>query len=73
LWSLRHAAWRLGLTCRAILLALELERRGIRLWRDGEDIVIEPFFKLTEDDTRQLKLWKRHVLELLDYVPPQVQ
>ena len=63
----------LALPLEPIELALELERRGIKLWRDGEDIVIEPFSLLSQDDVRALKRWKLHVLALLDYEPPEVQ
>jgi hypothetical protein len=63
----------LALPIEPILLALGLEARGFRLVRDGEDIVIEPYFRLTTDDIGQLKLWKRHVLALLAYEPTEVQ
>ena len=63
----------LALPIEPILLALELERRGVKLWRDGDDIVIEPFSLLSDDDKTQLKFWKRHVLALLDYRPESVQ
>jgi hypothetical protein len=63
----------LALPVEPCLLALDLERRGIRLTRDGEDIVIEPRELLTDGDRRQLRLWKRHVLALLAYEPPEIQ
>lgn len=63
----------LALPVEPCLLALELERRGIRLTRDGEDIIIEPRELLTDDDRQQLRRWKRHVLAILDYTPPEVQ
>ena len=55
-----------------VLLLLDLEARSFRLSRAGDDIDICPFSKLTEDDKRLLKLWKPHVLALLDYMPPKV-
>ena len=56
-----------------VRLALDLEAAGFQLSRDGDDILIRPFSKLTDEDKQQLKLWKRHVLALLDYAPPEVQ
>ena len=53
-----------------LLLVLELEGRGFRLSREGDDIWVRPFSKLTDEDKRELKLWKRHVLALLDYQAP---
>ena len=57
----------LALPVAPVLLALNLGAAGFRLSRDGEDILICPFSKLTDEHKRQLKLWKRHVLALLDY------
>ncbi len=57
----------LALPLEPVLLLLDLERRDFRLSRDGEDILIRPFSKLTDDDKQHLKLWKGHVLALLDY------
>lgn len=54
-----------------LALLLELESRGFALSRDGADILVRPFSKLSDDDKKQLKLWKQHVLALLDYVPPE--
>jgi hypothetical protein len=50
-----------------ILLLLELEAKGLRLSRDGDDILVSPASKLSDDDRKQLKLWKAHALALLDY------
>jgi hypothetical protein len=56
-----------------ILLALELEAKGFQLSRDGDNIWVRPSSKLTDDDKAQLKLWKRHVLALLDYQAPALE
>jgi hypothetical protein len=53
-----------------VLLVNELEARGFTLSRDEDLIWIRPFSKLTDDDKAQLKLWKPHVLALLDYQAP---
>jgi hypothetical protein len=52
-----------------VVLLLDLERRGFRLWRDGDDIVLEPWSQLTEADRASLARWKAHVLSLLTYIP----
>jgi len=62
----------LALPVAPVLLVLDLETRGFRLSRDGEDILIQPFSKLTADDKQSLKMWKRHVLALLDYQAPEI-
>ena len=57
------------------MLLLDLEARGFKMTSDGDDIIVCPCSKLTEDDTRMLKAWRPHVLVLLDYVAnaPEVQ
>jgi hypothetical protein len=57
-----------------MLLLLDLEAKGFKLTRDGDDILVCPASRLTEDDRRLLKTWRSHVLVLLDYVanPPEV-
>ena len=59
----------LALPVTPVLLALDLEARGFRLTRDGDDILVSPFSKLTEHDRQLLKVWKAYVLRLLDYIP----
>ena len=54
-----------------VRFALSLEARGFRLSRDDGDILVQPASKLTADDWRYLKLWKPHILALLDYLPPE--
>lgn len=58
-----------------VLLLLDLEAKGFKLTRDGDDILVSPASRLPEDDRRLLKAWRSHVLVLLDYVanPPRVQ
>ena len=52
----------------AVELALDLERRGIRLWtEDGEVLFVGPPKQLTDDDRVALRRWKPHVLALLAY------
>jgi hypothetical protein len=53
----------------AVVLLLDLETRGFKVWRDRTDIVVSPFSKLTDEDKRQLKLWRQDVLSLLDHIP----
>ena len=40
----------------SVRLALDLEAAGFQLSRDGDDILIRPFSKLTDEDKQQLKL-----------------
>jgi hypothetical protein len=56
-----------------VRLVLELEARDFRLSRDGDAIWVRPFSKLTDQDKAQLKLWKPHVLALLDYQAPALE
>jgi hypothetical protein len=50
----------------AILLADDLAVRGIRLQRDGDDILIGPSSYLTDEDRASVRLWKQHILAVLD-------
>jgi hypothetical protein len=52
-------------------LLLDLESRGFKVSRDGDDIFIAPFSKLSDDDRKQLKAWKPDVLTLPDYEAPR--
>lgn len=54
-------------------LVLDLQERGLSFERDGDDIVVRPKALLTDQDREALRRWKRHVLVLLDYEPPEVQ
>jgi hypothetical protein len=57
----------LALPVEPILIVGELENRGFKLTGEGDDILITPFSKLTNDDKQRLKTWKRHILALLSY------
>lgn len=63
-----------GLTCPADALRLlfDLEGRGFRLEPRGDMLIIQPHAQLTEDDCRQIRRWKLHLLALLAYVPPEL-
>jgi hypothetical protein len=52
-----------------LLLLLDLEARGFRATRDGDDLV-QPGRDLTADDRTAIRRWKLHLLALLDYDPP---
>lgn len=56
-----------GLTLPAdvVLLALDLEARGFSLTPAGDDLLVQPFSLLTDEDARQLRRWKLHLLALL--------
>lgn len=52
-------------------LALDLERRGFSMRREGDDLLVVPGRELTNEDRTMITRWKTHVLALLDYQPPQ--
>lgn len=54
-------------------MLLDLEAKGFRVCRDSDDILVSPFSKLSDDDKTLAKLWKPHVLALLDYLAVNVQ
>ncbi len=56
-----------------IELLLDLESRGLTLSRDGDDLLISPPGRLTDDDRTALRRWKPHLLALVDYEPEAVQ
>lgn len=56
----------LMLPAEVVILALDLEARGISLSHAGDDILIHPFSALTDEDTRQLRRWKVHLLAFMD-------
>ena len=56
----------------AVLLALDLERRGFRLSLDAEDhIVIDPQAAFTEIDVIAIDHWRLHLAALLSYECPR--
>jgi hypothetical protein len=55
-----------------MLLLFDLEDRGVRVELDGGDLLVRPRDLLTETDQQNLRRWKRHILALLAYVPPDV-
>ena len=65
----------LALPVEPYLLLLDLEARGLKVTRDGDDVLVRPGGHLTPDDCQQFRRWKLHVLALLDYVAnsPEVQ
>ena len=52
----------------AIVLLIDLESRGVRLERDGGDILIRYRSPVGHEDREALRLHKPAVLALLDYV-----
>lgn len=53
----------------AVELALDLERRGIRLWPDGEGGLLLQGRDLTDADLDRVRPFKAHILALLAYTP----
>jgi hypothetical protein len=63
----------LALPVEPILLALELEQRGLQLSREGADtLVVQPHQDLTTEDRERIRRWKHHLLALVDYRAPEV-
>jgi hypothetical protein len=52
-----------------VRLLLDLERRGLRIERDGADLVVSPSAALTEQDCAAIRRWKLHLLALISYAP----
>lgn len=56
-----------------VLLAFDLEARGVSLSRDGDDLVVWPLSSLTDEDKLALRSWKYHIFALLAYTVEAVQ
>jgi hypothetical protein len=66
---------KVGLTVplKALQLAWALEARGATFAVDGDDLVINgPRGLLTEADMVAIRRWKRHLMEITTYRPPEV-
>jgi hypothetical protein len=62
----------LALPLEPLLLALELEERGLRLSREGADtLVVQPHHHLTHEDRERIRRWKFHLLSIVDYQAPE--
>lgn len=63
----------------ALLVLLDIERAGHRIWEDGTDVLVEPRGGPVDPDMlARLRRWKPHVRMLLNYTPtddtrPQVR
>ena len=53
-------------------LALDLESRGIRCSRKGDDLIVEPASQLTDEDCAALRRWKHHMFAIIEYEAPEV-
>lgn len=62
----------LALPLEPLLLALELEERGLHLSREGVDtLVVQPHQQLTAEDRERVRRWKYHLLSIVDYRAPE--
>lgn len=51
-----------------VLLALDLEQRGLSLtFEDNDVLIVGPRERLTNDDRTLIRRWKLHLLALLAY------
>jgi hypothetical protein len=62
--TLRHGP---VLPAEVVLLALDLEARGITLARDGDGLLARPRAALTEHDVAAIGRWRLHLLAVVDY------
>jgi hypothetical protein len=53
-----------------LMLALDLESRGVDLSVEGDQLLVRPQSAITDDDRQQLRRWKRHLIALVSYEPP---
>ncbi len=62
----------LAVPVEALKVCWTLEAKGVRLLRDGGDLIVRPKGSITDAERAELLRWKRHVLALLDYIAPEV-
>ena len=63
----------LTLPLEALRLAWALEDRGATFAVDGEDLVVDgPPGLLTDADQVAIRRWKRHLMAIATYRPPEV-
>jgi TubC N-terminal docking domain len=67
--SCEFVVMRAGLTVpvEALLLALDLESRGVRLALDGDALLVGPRGRLTDEDRASIRRWKPHLLAIVSY------
>ncbi len=55
----------------ALQILWRLEERGVRVQRDGDDLLVGPRSLVTDEDREAIRQWKRHLLVLatLDAAP----
>ncbi len=53
----------------ALLLALDLEQRGITFTADGDTLTVRPYSQLSPEDKSAIAKWKPHLLMLAAYTP----
>lgn len=62
---LRHG---LSIPVRAVEVALDLERRGCHLEVDGQDILVGPRDRVTDEDRDTIRELKPWIVQLIRYV-----
>ena len=64
----------LAVALEPVLLLLDLEARGLRVSRSGDEMVVSPRGRLSDAERDALIRWRASVLALVDYhVPERVQ
>ena len=56
----------------AVMLAIDLEARGVYIRGDGDDIIVGPRHLLTDDDRTAIRQLKPHLRTIAGYCPPEV-
>ena len=55
-----------------VLLLTDLASREITVWAEGDDILVRPWPRVTDEERRALRRWKSHIMALLAYEPPTI-
>ena len=56
----------------AYVLAISLEARGVHLATEGDDLLVGPRDRLTDDDRSAIRQLKPYLRQILNYCPPEV-
>ncbi len=63
----------LTLPIEPVLLALDLENRGLRLELDGDALVVGPRDRITLEDRVQIQRWREHLKAIVAHAEGRVQ
>jgi hypothetical protein len=49
-----------------VMLALDLENRGLQLRVENRELAVGPRNRLNDDDRQRIRRWKLHLIEILE-------